>query len=255
MRPLLALSAVLVLCLSPTTTFASAPIIPTGKWYIEANGHVGVMEVTSIDIVGNLTGTLFGTPIIGFWDGFERRMTFETSTASVAVQVYTGYLVREGPGSALLAGSFEAFTGTGATATRNVFAWRAENFNTQDGGLVAAEPPSPAPFPASFDIVANGQQGTLTVTSIDATNELSGTLFGKPILGFWNPFERKLTFLWYGNLADATQMRVYTGYLAGSSTCVVEASCRFAGSLEAFSGSGGAAQRNVFGWFATFAKK
>ena len=253
-RLLLAFGTLLVVCISPSTTLASSPIIPTGTWYINANGYLGVLEVTSIDIVGNLTGTLFGTPVAGFWDGSARRMTFENNKASVELQVYTGYLVREGSGTALLAGSFEAFSGTGGSATRNIYAWQAESFKTSDGGLVAGEAPYPAPFPASLDIVANGQKGTLTMAAVDAQNNAAGMLFGKSIQGFWNPFERKLTFIWYGSFADATQLQVYTGYLMGSSTCRVEANCRLAGSLEAFSGTDGVPQRNVFGWFATCAK-
>jgi hypothetical protein len=252
-RALLAACALLVMCMTPATTAASTPIIPDGTWSINANGYVGVLEVTSIDIVGNLTGTLFGTPITGYWDGSARRMTFETKKASIEIQVYTGYLVQEGP-TAILAGSFEAFSGTGATATRDVYAWRAEGSNTSSGSLVAAEAPYPAPFPASFNVVANGQKGTLAMVAVDAQNGASGTLFGKPVKGFWNPFERKLTFIWYGSFQDPSELQVYSGYLIGSSTCRIEANCRLAGSFEAFSGTDGVPQRNVYGWVGTLSK-
>ncbi len=254
-RIFLSLIALFAMCMTPATTLASTPVIPTGTWIMNANGSWGELEVTSIDVVGNLKGTLFGTPITGYWDSYARRMTFETHKASVEVQVYTGYLIWDQEanytpeqGTFVLAGTFEAFSGTGATATRNVYAWEAHTDKVASGSLFLADTTYPAPFPASFDVVANGQKGTLAMAAADAQNGVSGTLFGKPVQGFWNPFERKLTFTWYGSFQDPAELQVYTGYLIGSSTCRVEANCRFAGSFEAFSGTDGVPQRNVYGW-------
>ena len=97
---------------------------------INANGSVHTIRFTSV-ADGNLTGTIDGSPIFGFWDATSQKvqfMRFGSTNNITQVQVYTGYLITRVSTSAgskehFLAGSFEAFTGTGASGSRSVFGW------------------------------------------------------------------------------------------------------------------------------------
>ncbi len=115
---------------------AEALNLPTGRWSINGNGSTGNLQITSINAQGQLTGTVYGQPIFGFWDGTTNKIVFmRVSNASQpnTFQVYTGYLFRNpanpqaGQNVAYtLAGSFEAFSGAGGTAQRNLFGWFAQ---------------------------------------------------------------------------------------------------------------------------------
>lgn len=255
LRLLLAINVVLVATLLPTTALAAEASLPTGTWAINANGYAGNLEITFVDTWGALSGTLYGVPITGFWDGYARRISFETNKASVDIQVYEGFLSRTQAGLPVLDGTFEAFSGSGAKATRSVYAWRADGAKTKPvtKGVDVSVYHDSAPFPSTFNVYANGQTGTL-VLGYDAEGGVTGTLFGKQVQGFWDSFQRKLTFVVYNSYLDVTLNQVYTGYLTGVSTCRWDETCRLAGTFEAFSGSGGLPQRNVFGWYAHSAK-
>jgi hypothetical protein len=102
----------------------------TGVWAINANGSVGDLNITSIDDTGSIQGTVLGDPIEGFWSKRMQRIVFmRISDANdlSTLQVFTGYYWREPQpppvGIAFLAGSFEAFQGSGGTAQRSVFGW------------------------------------------------------------------------------------------------------------------------------------
>jgi hypothetical protein len=124
---------VLLLLLVPAANAASLPL---GNWSVDANGFTGVLTISSIDVAGNVTGTIFGDPIRGFWNEAARELVFYrviggtvVSTNPSLLQVYTAYLfpafVLAPFGSQRLAGSFEAFAGTGGTAPRHTFGWYA----------------------------------------------------------------------------------------------------------------------------------
>jgi hypothetical protein len=97
--------------------------LPTGDWSVLANGFSGTLSITSVS-GGNLSGTIFGNPITGFWNSTSREITFVRDLGSPdANQIYTGYYFK-GPGGAnYLTGYFEAFGGGGGSATRHFFGW------------------------------------------------------------------------------------------------------------------------------------
>ena len=106
----------------------------------------------------------------------------------------------------------------------------------------------PTPL-GTWDINANGWSETLSIQGIDAQGNLSGSsVFGNPIFGFWDEPAQKITFMRVSNPNDPSTFQIYTGYLMESST---DGSLALAGTFVAFQGSGGTAQRDIFGWLAT----
>lgn len=105
------------------------------SWVFDGNGFGGTL-VVNVDASGNVTGSLsggsFNENITGFYDNASSKLTFIRIPPSVTadtisfVQIYTGYLITPADDfrfTAALAGSFEAFQSTGATASRSVFGW------------------------------------------------------------------------------------------------------------------------------------
>jgi len=101
--------------------------------------------------------------------------------------------------------------------------------------------PDPAGF---YAFNGNGSEGSLHIEPVDSQGNLRGTLLGNPISGFWDDAAQKLTFIRVINAADPSTFQVYTGYFFDQDRSTM------AGFFEAFSGSGGSAQRSVYGWFA-----
>ena len=100
-----------------------------------------------------------------------------------------------------------------------------------------------------WDINGNGYTGQLWIEGVDAQGNLlpSSTVFGgEPILGFWDDAASRLTFMRYNN-GDPSSFQIYTGYLMISQA---DQSLSFAGSFEAFQGTGATANRPVYGWYA-----
>jgi hypothetical protein len=98
-----------------------------GTWDMNGNGSTGTLVIGGIGVDGALAGssTALGNKVLGFWDEASRRLTFMRlikPTDPSSFQVYTGYLMSD---DTTLAGSFEAFKGSGATAERTVFGWLA----------------------------------------------------------------------------------------------------------------------------------
>jgi hypothetical protein len=110
----------------------SLPGAPT-EWAINANGFEGVLRISSLNGQGELAGTVFNDEIFGFWDDASKKITFMRvvdANKPDTSQVYTGYWYQNPgipqPGQNIqhtLAGSFEAFRGTGASARRAAFGW------------------------------------------------------------------------------------------------------------------------------------
>ncbi len=102
-----------------------------GDWSIDANGFTGTLRIHSVDSKANVNAEVFENKTSGFWDEESKTLVFvriiEPADPST-FQVFTGYLFAN-PGTAgsfSLSGSFEAFKGTGATASRSVFGWFAQ---------------------------------------------------------------------------------------------------------------------------------
>ena len=74
---------------------------------------------------------MFSHRILGLWDEGSQKLAFIRIVAAdnlSTFQIYTGYLFTnpEGiPHTSTIAGSFEAFSGTGATPQRMVYGWYA----------------------------------------------------------------------------------------------------------------------------------
>jgi hypothetical protein len=101
----------------------------------------------------------------------------------------------------------------------------------------------------NWDINANSSLGELFIQSVDPQGNLVGsTVFGQPILGFWDEGSMKLTFMRIINQNDPSTYQIYTGYYMDPQTPGELPA--LAGSFEAFGGTGGIAQRVVFGWYA-----
>lgn len=106
---------------------------PVGTWEVIGNGFAGTL-VINVDPQGNVTGTIYGDPIEGFFDEPSHKIIFVRRIGGdpSIIQVWTGYLWSEGATFCAfgdirrqIAGSFEAFASTGATPARNVFGWTA----------------------------------------------------------------------------------------------------------------------------------
>lgn len=117
---------------------------PTGTWQINANGYRGELVISSVDAQGNLSGTIFGDPIVGFWNETAQEIIFargQNPANPSNVQVYSGVhfdanqpLFPAGgtvqPPTPpfqfrMLTGSFYAFAGTGSSAARPTYGWMA----------------------------------------------------------------------------------------------------------------------------------
>jgi hypothetical protein len=116
--------------------FGAQAAPPIGSWAFDGNGYTGTLIIKNVDGAGNVSGNLAGDTIIGFWSESAQRLMFcrvngnvNLGTPPSNIQVFTAYQfpvnVAQPTGPQRLAGTFEAFGGTGATASRNVFGWYA----------------------------------------------------------------------------------------------------------------------------------
>jgi hypothetical protein len=111
------------------TNSPAFPLSLARKWRINANGTELDLVIDTIDQAGGFKGKMIKgkqvDQVMGVWNKSEGKMTFTRQTGGndpSSVQIYEGYLMA---GDNRLAGSFEAFSGTGGTATRNMFGWLA----------------------------------------------------------------------------------------------------------------------------------
>jgi hypothetical protein len=106
---------------------------PAGTWFVDMNGYTGTL-VLAVTSTGAVSGFALNDPIAGFWNDSAGKLTFyRTAGGTLAsmppsnIQIFTGYmhpcLVSSPTGSQCLDGYFEAFAGTGGTASKNVFGW------------------------------------------------------------------------------------------------------------------------------------
>ena len=96
-------------------------------WDFDGNGFTGTLNVT-VAADGSLTGTVYGDPIQGFYNNVSDEIMFIRSPNGSGnpadQQVYTGYYWAEG-GFDKLAGFFEAFANSGASAGRHRYGFEA----------------------------------------------------------------------------------------------------------------------------------
>lgn len=103
----------------------------------------------------------------------------------------------------------------------------------------------------TWAINANGHEGELNLAPPDAQGNLTGTVYGQEIFGFWDANTQKATFMRLLNPADPATFQVFTGYLFQNTySSPSDITYTLAGHFEAFQQGGGAASRSVFGWFA-----
>ena len=241
-------------------------------WGILANGEIGELAY-SADAEGRVTGTIFGDQIIGFWDGGAGKLTFARIPKSKqpnSYQFYTGYHFSwSGPGGTLregLAGSFDAFAGSGGTYEQVTFGWYGllHPSPPYDGSILFEDMKAPDTLGGSF-INANGYRGAGSVVAQPVTISLdppkygyvvSGTIFGDEVSGF--AVGGRMAFVRIpppgkvapvggdGRKPDAYQ--AYSGFTAVLAFGNVEIRV-VAGSFVAFAGTFATPQRSVYGWY------
>jgi hypothetical protein len=137
MKTIFAWIVTLATALSAVGMCSSVAHAQTGKWTIDANGFLGELDIEWIDSAGNLGGTAYGQPMFGFWDEDAKKITFMRVIDPYnpsSLQIFTGYMFVDplfwagngGSTSYTLAGYFEGFAGTGASAKRSVWGWHAQ---------------------------------------------------------------------------------------------------------------------------------
>lgn len=114
--------------LNVITEWPKIPFPPFQVWELLTNGFPCELWIDALDAKGNVTGRILDgnrtDPVRGLWNGPARKLTFtrDIGAGASGTQVYTGYLL---DGQETLAGTFEAFAGSGATARTGVFGWKA----------------------------------------------------------------------------------------------------------------------------------
>lgn len=98
---------------------------------------------------------------------------------------------------------------------------------------------------------ANGAEGTLSIPDIDSAGRLVGAkAFGSSVIGFWDDEGKKITFLRPTKASGHSSDQIYTGYWFSTDESATIVSFYLTGFFEAFEGTGGKANRTLFGWFA-----
>jgi hypothetical protein len=101
-----------------------------GEWDIHASPSRGTLQITEIDELGRVTGTVFGELMTGWWSERARRVTFLRPGLDGDTRVeqgFEGYAWDE-PGDEgsrryYLAGSLATFGGGGGAKDRQSFGW------------------------------------------------------------------------------------------------------------------------------------
>jgi hypothetical protein len=108
---------------------------------------------------------------------------------------------------------------------------------------------SPGAGTWSFD--GNGYLTTLTL-HVDSANNVAGTIYnGDSVTGFFTPSSHRIVF--YRNLYNKNvlnQIQVYTGYIFPNDVHNPSGAAAMAGTFQVFSGTGGTAVSNEYGWSA-----
>lgn len=194
---------------------------------------------------GNLTGTLLGNAIIGFWSSYENKITFVRLINNQANtwQVYVGY-----QSSAGILGYFDAYSGTGASAAATRYGWSAI-LETQSGLYFAPTPDAASTWVTSvvWTATSNGYTGGTTTFVFGSNGILSGSFLGSTIqAGFWDSTSGEIVFLIITN-SNALSVQHYHGYFSQYSNTQV-----FNGYFVALAGTGATADVTEYGWQAYY---
>jgi len=120
--------------------------LPAGTWKATVNGAETDFVIEAPNAQGVFQGSLFDTPIRGFWDETSQRLTFTMTVffgpGFPTIALLTGYLFRTPPNAppgrdvvATVTGTVQANVGdagpagafpTLGTARRNVYGWFAQ---------------------------------------------------------------------------------------------------------------------------------
>jgi hypothetical protein len=143
---------------------SKVPPIPLGKWDFNSNGVPGILNLTSIDGKGKLSGTIelypwdSKTPIRGYYDEQTGKISFVRSLGKniTDIEVYTGYKLANviadcidgtGPGSCYqlskIAGTFDSFVDHQTNGTKSFLIYSDSKRNTF--GWFASHEPLPCP--------------------------------------------------------------------------------------------------------------
>lgn len=117
--------------------------LQSGTWTINASGNMGKLEISDVDALGNITGSLtvgsFGPSFVttGTWDEAAQRLAFHVyvgdASSGFRIQAYTGFLFKDslrmpaitGGVVFTLVGSFQSFRPP-ANADQFQFGWYAQ---------------------------------------------------------------------------------------------------------------------------------
>jgi hypothetical protein len=110
----------------------------------------------------------------------------------------------------------------------------------------------------TWQIDANGFRGTLNIAnnSVDSQGNLNANVvIDAPrvdqITGFWDDSSQKITFIRIIDATNPSTNQIYTGYLFDNRRDrPTDVTFTLTGYFEAFQGTGGVAQRVLYGWFA-----
>jgi len=116
-------------------------------------------------------------------------------------------------------------------------------------------------FPTgAWEINANGYRGRLEIPSVDGAGNLvnSSLTMTSPapepaskVTGFWDDDGQKITFIRVIDQNNPEINQVYTGYMFDNHLDKANpVTHTLTGEFEAFKGTGGVANRSLYGWFA-----
>lgn len=93
--------------------------------------------------------------------------------------------------------------------------------------------------------------GILHITSVDASGNLVGTIYGDPIKGFYNSTTNHIVFVRQLSFGTSlNNIQVWEGALVGPNPLGAPSQQLLAGGFIAFADSGASAARYHFGWAA-----
>jgi hypothetical protein len=104
--------------------------------------------------------------------------------------------------------------------------------------MAEAHIPTPTVGPWKISLTSTNELLDLTLSSDDNGN-LSGTLAGSQLMGFWDADAMRAVFLRIQDPTDPTSIQVFTGYLSSSVQGIDQLAYTLAGTYQAFAGANG----------------
>lgn len=211
----------------------------SGRWRINGNGYSGDL-VISQGTDGLLSGSMYGNPISGFMAAGARQAVILRGPAAAPDQVYVATLAAD---ERTMSGNFFAFNTVngGASAERNVFAFRAQRGTS-------ATPSSPGPLPytgigappkrivGTYQIVGNGLRGPLRIDSQAADGAVRGIVYTESLTGHYAHATGTVAFF---RMLNGAPFQVFVGTATGQSPP------RLSGTFYPLNAAGGATRQKV----------